>query len=611
MAGQKIENLLNLALDATQEEREKSLELDVGYHPVDKVWDLIVKYSGNLDEVRQIAERVTELMNEYAIITIKESRINELAGLFQIEYIEKPKRLFFQAADGRRVSCIDAVQGARFSLFGQGVLTAVIDSGIDYTLADFQNPDGTTRIRALWDQSLKAREGENPPAGYELGVEYTQEQINEALKAQSMQERMRLVASRDLSGHGTAVAGIAAGNGRGGLRRQEGVLGEERVPKEEGMSAAGLSAAVYSPYAGAAPKSELLIVKLGSPMEEGFPRTTELMAGLDYVIRKALEYQMPIAVNISFGNTYGSHDGASLLERFIDDISNIWKSCICIGTGNEASSAGHTSGKFSDDEEVIVELAVQENQPSLNVQIWKEYVDIVDISLISPSGIRVGPVQEILGPQRFTAGQTELLLYYGEPSPYSTSQEIYIDFLARESYINGGVWRIVLTPRKIVSGNYELWLPSEGVLNQGTGFLYPTDSTTLTIPSTAGRVISVGAYNALTFSYADFSGRGPLRGGNGSAPKPDIVAPGVDVVTTATGGGYAQFSGTSFATPFVTGGAALLMEWGIVRNNDAYLYGEKVKAYLRRGARPLPGFDVYPNPQTGYGALCVRDSIPV
>ena len=79
----------------------------------------------------------------------------------------------------------------------------------------------------------------------------------------------------------------------------------------------------------------------------------------------------------------------------------------------------------------------------------------------------------------------------------------------------------------------------------------------------------------------------------------------------AAGGGYAQFSGTSFAAPFATGAAALLMEWGIVRGNDPYLYGEKVKAYMRRGARELPGFDVYPNPQVGYGALCVRDSLPI
>ena len=581
MASQKIENLLNLALDATPGEREKSLELDVGYDSAENEWDLIVKYSGSLERVKELAARVVELQNEYAIITIRESEIENLAQIPEIEYIEKPKRLFFQVANGRRVSCIDAVRDARFGLYGQGVLTAVIDSGIEYENADFRNEDGTTRIRALWDQSLAPGEGRIPPEGYVMGAEYTAEQINEALNQSTLMDRRRIVPSEDISGHGTAVAGIAAGNGRNSGGR----------------------------YAGAAPRSELLVVKLGNPRQEGFTRTTELMQGIDYVIRKALELRMPVAVNISFGNTYGSHDGTSLLERFIDDLSNIWKSSICIGSGNEAASAGHTSGVMTPGREEIIQLAVQDSQTAISIQLWKEYTDIVDISLMTPSGVTVGPLQEILGPQRFAVGGTEILLYYGEPSPYSTAQEIYIDMLPRETYITGGVWRIILTPRKIVSGAYELWLPSENVLNKGTGFLFPTDHTTLTIPSTAGRVITVGAYNALTFVYADFSGRGYTRETN--LIKPDIVAPGVDVTAAAVGGGYAQFTGTSFATPFVTGGAALLMEWGIVRGNDPYLFGEKVKAYFRRGARPLPGFTEYPNPQVGSGALCVRDSIPV
>ena len=99
MAGQKIENLLNLALDTTQEEREKSLELDVGYDPIEREWDVIVKYSGSLDNIRALASGVTELLNEYAIVTVKESRLAGLAALTEVEYIEKPKRLFFQTAD--------------------------------------------------------------------------------------------------------------------------------------------------------------------------------------------------------------------------------------------------------------------------------------------------------------------------------------------------------------------------------------------------------------------------------------------------------------------------------------------------------------------------------
>ena len=212
MTSQKIENLLNLALDATPEERQKSLELEVGFDPVEREWDLIVKYSGSLDRVREIASSVTELANEYAVLTVAETRISALSQIPEIEYIEKPKRLFFQVANGKRVSCINEVQKTPFSLSGRGTLVAVVDSGIDYTLPDFRNPDGTTRIRNLWDQSLPG----NPPEGYAIGTEFTEEQINAALK---MEEGTQNRISRDISGHGTAVAGIAAGNGRGSSLR--------------------------------------------------------------------------------------------------------------------------------------------------------------------------------------------------------------------------------------------------------------------------------------------------------------------------------------------------------------------------------------------------------
>lgn len=567
MNGQKLENMLNLALDATEEERAKSLELDVGYNPIERVWDLIVKYSGNLDKVRELGAEVVELQNEFAIITIAESMIERLAILPEIEYIEKPKRLFFQMVNGRRVSCITSVQNTRPFLFGKGILVAVIDSGIAYANEDFRKEDGSTRIRVLWDQSISG----NPPAHYNLGTEYTEEQINEALQQENRSEQLKIVPSIDSSGHGTAVAGIAAGNGS-----QKGV----------------------------APESDLVIVKLASPRKDGFPRTTELMQAMDYVVRKAREFEMPVAINISFGNTYGAHDGASLLERFIADISNYWKSVICIGSGNEGASAGHTSGQVQQDIDTVVQLAIQEMEQTVNLQLWKQYSDVMEISLVSPSGVKIGPFREILGSQRLTIGETELLVYYGEPSPYSIKQEIYIDFLPRDTYITAGIWEIVLTPRKIVTGEFEMWLPSENVLNKGTAFLYPSEQRTLTVPSTADRVISVGAYDALTFTYADFSG----RGGEG---KPDLVAPGVRVVAPTREGTYEAVSGTSFATPFVAGAAALLMEWGIVRGNDLYLYGEKVKAYLQRGARPLPVFIEYPNKQVGYGALCVRDSLPL
>ena len=575
MDNSKIENMLNLALDATPGERARSLNLDVGFDGEENTWELIVKYSGSLSRLEEEGIRVTELLNEYAVLVVPESGIGRLAEVPEIEYIEKPKRLFFAAEQGRTASCVTGVQNARYDLYGDGVLVAVLDSGVDYTHPDFRNEDGTTRILALWDQTIPGR----PPAGYRIGTEYTKEQIDEALAQSDPVRRRELVPSTDASGHGTRVLGIAAGNGRaGGIR-----------------------------YRGVAPRSSILVVKLGVPRTDSFPRTTELMQALDYCIRKAMEYSLPVAVNISFGNTYGAHDGTSLLETYITDMANIWKSVICIGTGNEGYAAGHASDSLQEGEKKRIQLAVGEYEGALNLQIWKSYLDDISVSLESPGGRSAGFIRNVPGAQRFALEQTDILLYYGEPSPYSQSQEIYLEFLPQTEYVDSGIWTLTLEAREIRDGRFHLWLPSAAVLNANTRFLEPEPYITLTIPSTARRTVAVGAYDSRSRTYADFSGRGDTRDGR---ERPILAAPGVDVVTTVPGGGYAAATGTSFATPFVTGAAALLMQWGITDGNDPFLYGEKAAAYLKKGAQPLPAFWAYPNPQIGWGTLCVRESLP-
>ena len=575
MDNSKIENMLNLALDATPGERARSLNLDVGFDGEENTWELIVKYSGSLSRLEEEGIRVTELLNEYAVLVVPESGIGRLAEVPEIEYIEKPKRLFFAAEQGRTASCVTGVQNARYDLYGDGVLVAVLDSGVDYTHPDFRNEDGTTRILALWDQTIPGR----PPAGYRIGTEYTKEQIDEALAQSDPVRRRELVPSTDASGHGTRVLGIAAGNGRaGGIR-----------------------------YRGVAPRSSILVVKLGVPRTDSFPRTTELMQALDYCIRKAMEYSLPVAVNISFGNTYGAHDGTSLLETYITDMANIWKSVICIGTGNEGYAAGHASDSLQEGEKKRIQLAVGEYEGALNLQIWKSYLDDISVSLESPGGRSAGFIRNVPGAQRFALEQTDILLYYGEPSPYSQSQEIYLEFLSQTEYVDSGIWTLTLEAREIRDGRFHLWLPSAAVLNANTRFLEPEPYITLTIPSTARRTVAVGAYDSRSRTYADFSGRGDTRDGR---ERPILAAPGVDVVTTVPGGGYAAATGTSFATPFVTGAAALLMQWGITDGNDPFLYGEKAAAYLKKGAQPLPAFWAYPNPQIGWGTLCVRESLP-
>ena len=582
---QKLENILNLALETPEEEREQTESLNVGYSAETRSWELIVKYHGSLDRLREQNIVVEELIAGYAILTVPEALVDMVSDTPEIEYVEKPKRFYYGQTFPAGTSCFPPVTMRTPFLNGRGVLLAVLDSGITWDLEVFRKADGSTRIRYLWDQTVSEETASmrygKMPDGFSLGTEYTAEEINAALQMHAL-DRYRRIPSRDLSGHGTAVAGIAAGKSADGL------------------------------YTGAAPEAELIVVKLGLPgnsggVEEGFPRTTEILRGVTYALRKARQLNMPLVINLSFGNSYGSHDGSSLLERFLDNASEIGKTVICVGSGNEGATRGHFAGNITRDSRV--ELAVGNYERNLNIQLWKNYSDVFRIRLQAPGGEEAELSTNIQGGKyTLELEQTRILVYLGEPLPYAVAQEIYLDMIPAEgSYINAGIWTIRLEPVVTVTGQYYLYLPAGNGRGDSTGFYRSTPQVTLTVPSTAAKVITVGAYDPVYDTYADFSGRGyadstrTIGVAAAGLTKPDLVAPGVNIQAPDVYGTFTPATGTSFATPIVSGAAALLMEWGIVRGNDPFLYGEKIKAYLRKGARPLRGEMEYPNDRVGYG----------
>lgn len=568
MANQKLEDQLSLALDTPARMREKSDNLDTGYAPEENTWELIVKYNGNLDRLTG-GIRVEPLIAGYAIVTIPENLIGAFSRMEEIEYIEKPKKLYPQVTAGLGASCfyplLQPVSGKALS--GQGVYMAILDSGIDYTDPMFRYADGTTKIAWLWDQGKRAdaEKGEKPPQGFFTGVEYSRKMLNANLQKNS--ERL----TTDVIGHGTNVAKIA-------------VQG--------------------------APESELIVVKLDTARGT-YPSTVSLLRAFTYVAKKSQAENVPVAINLSYGNTYGAHDGSSLLERFIDNITEVGRNVICIGAGNEGASAGHFAGKLSENEIQRISFAMGTYERSFSLQLWKWYADRMDISILSPAGEQYLIRNQDAGgeAQQVVMEQTKLLIFSGRPQPYRKREEVYIDFIPVETYLNTGIWTIEITPRRIVNGELRLYMPSAVVRSENTRFLLPSPAQTLTIPSTAQKVITVGAYNAYVRSYAAFSGRGDADSRRAENNKPDLVAPGVNI-RIGEGEGGAVVSGTSYATPFVTAAAALLMEYGIVRGNDPFLYGEKVKAYLHAGARQLPGYDIWPNDQVGWGRLCLESSLP-
>ena len=340
-----------------------------------------MKYHGDLASVlREKFPTVsgTYLLNDFAILRIPERDVPGVIALREIEYAEKPKRLFFALNRARAASCFLPSQSGNEGLTGRGVLVAVIDSGIDLFHEDFRNEDGTTRILYLDDQVT--------------GKTYEKAEIDELLRGEKTPGNFGSP-SFDTSGHGTAVAGIAAGNGRasGGL------------------------------YRGAAYESELIVVRLGIPDPAGFPRMTELMSGMDLAVRKALELGRPMAVNLSFGNTYGSHDGGGLLERYLDSLAQMGRFVFVTGAGNEGDSGGHARPVIVPGRIAEVRLSVGNYETGFGVQIWKNYEDGMRIFLRDPSGDAEFELLPIRGTDRIRIGETELLIYYGEPSPFNAA----------------------------------------------------------------------------------------------------------------------------------------------------------------------------------------------
>ena len=460
-------------------------------------------------------------------------------------------------------------------LKGEGVLIGFLDSGIDYTNQVFRNIDGSTRIAAIWDQTVQSG---SPPEGFAYGTEFTEKQINEALNEENP---LAVVPSSDDTGHGTYTASLAAGSGN---------------PQEQ--------------FLGAAPEASIAVVKLKQakqylrdyyfiPADAVCYQETDLMLGLKYLNDLADSLSLPLVVCITVGSNMGGHIGTLPFSYLIEGYSTKANHITVIGTGNEADKRHHYFNTIADmADRKSVEIRVEENVSGFSLELWTDIPNILSISILSPSGentsripFRAGASAEV----SFLFERTKVSIDYRLLVEKSTSELVFFRFDAPAP----GIWKIIIEPLALADGQFHMWLPVTEFLCGEVYFLEPDPYYTLTNPAAADSPIVVSYYNGNTDALSQSSGRGYTRS---RRIKPDIAAPGVDVPGALPGGRFTVRTGASAAAAVTAGAIALMLEWLLNYENVPGIDSYQIKSLLILGA-VRPKTMEYPNREWGYGQL--------
>ena len=485
---------------------------------------------------------------------------------------------------------------------GKGVIVLIHDTGIDWRQLDFRDPVDTTksRILAIWDQTIAPISGEAPPSGFSYGVEYTKQQIEKELGPNPP----GLVRERDVNGHGTNVAGIAAGNGN----------------------------SYFKKYVGMAPEADIIVVKGG---DGSFSETGEIDA-MTYAGYKSSTYGEPIVVNMSLGGQSGPHDGTRPSELAANNFVKFAGRAICISAGNDGDEVIHTSGALALGGTASVSVNVPTYTPTtgtnndkFQLEIWFNSNINVNASVQSPSGVTYAMNSGQTGTSSNTTDGTISLYNTSAGSPNGNR---YVQLVVNDqttSVPKAGVWTLTLSGASSPAG-FDAWLPTY-TIGAGNGVAYATivggnTANTVEAPGTSDGAITVGSYvtkngwlaidgnnyiylnNPALASISSFSSIGPSADGR---QKPEIAAPGqgigsslsgfVDVSSLSTwvlyGGKDILMQGTSQAAPHVTGAAALLFQI------SKGLTASQIKSLLTSTAAVDGSTGFVPNATWGYGKM--------
>lgn len=466
-----------------------------------------------------------------------------------------------------------------YNLRGQGVFITIIDTGIDYTNPIFRYVDGTTRIAVIWDQTIQSG---NPPNGFLYGTEYTKEQINQALQSENPYE---IVPSKDEIGHGTMIAGIAGG---------------KEVPE--------------SNFYGVAPNVEFIVVKLKPakkylrkffciPEDAIGYQENDLAFAFNYVINKLISYDKPSAICLSINSSEGPHDGRGTLNDYISYMAVNPGIAVVAGAGNEGNAKRHffggITGNFTYN---TAELNVGENEENFTMQLWGNISVIFSIDITTPSGERITYITQSRNEFKeitFSSLKTTIYLDYQTVEPQSGVQLVFFRFINPDS----GIWKLTINKTSNIDFIFHIWLPMEGFISDSTFFINSDPYTTVLSLATIDSTIKATAYNMENDELYQKASKGYSRIG---LITPDIAAPGVDMIGPTIDNFFASFTGTSVSAAYMTGVAAMMLEWGIVKDNNSSMNSVSIRNMVCAGAKRKENI-TYPNQDWGYGILDISN----
>ena len=567
-------------------------DLDCIKSYIDKDYlNFYIKYDGNLERILQDVDYACAIKIDLTgyIVSIKYENLNNFYRKFRNVMNLEPSFPYtlsdFQPAVAANITKFHS--NNYLGLRGSGTIAAIIDTGIDYLNPQFRNDDNTTRIRLIWDQTIQSETPYNERAFY--GTVYTNEQINKAISASlSGENPYDIVPSKDEIGHGTNMAGLVGAKGLNGVL-------------------------------GGAPECEFIIIKLKEAKDINLKligindrKNIPIYEGLDIfnAINFLSQYQnkenVPMSVLISCGTNWTSHQGRSTLENYINLFSSRKGLIFVTNTGNQGASQIHASGNIKKSGDVsTLEVNIAPNEKNFVAMLWIPKPNIMSLSVTSPTGEIASPIQP-----SFQIGQTEQISLVLENSVISFTFSLFDVLDGNESiYITienpkSGIWQFRLTGDYITDGTFNVWLPQKPIIEPQTRIINADPYTTLLSPSIATKAITTSFYNQNNNTIDVNSGRGYSVKGN---IKPNLTTGGFAATTTGLNNKTVSITGGSVAGAVLCSGTLLLLEWGIIKGNDPYIYSTSIISYLTRGTNKRPG-DIYPNPQWGYGMLNLQNS---